>query len=118
MRNDLEMFSANQVYLLKDGTFILVSDVDPVTKFANNDKSRKVHYKIGQKYDKKKVFSMTYGVEIEDASTNSQMMFDCAQSGNMSIHDLKKVVGCYLGTLNGASAKRFGTTNSEYVNDL
>ena len=57
MKTDFERYDSQQIYLLKDGTFVYIADVDPVTRIKNDDKSRMVSCRIGHFYKKGSNFS-------------------------------------------------------------
>ena len=98
MRTELDKFKENQVYLIEDGTFLLLISVDPVSKIKKTEKDRIAFYHVGRKKMTSDEFDDNLFI-VENEPTNSVISFDISKNYNMYLSDLRKICHTYIGTL-------------------
>lgn len=108
MRMDFNKFAENQVFLMKDGTYIIITDVSP---------NGRVEYKQGVKYTKKNLFANNseHKIVFEDAIDNISIMIDCSKSKNGTTEELYKNVAMLVGTINKDALSRYNKVVADYV---
>lgn len=107
MKQNLDRYEAYQVYLLKNGSYIMISDVDPITKLKNSDKDRYVDCKVGHKYTKNEALKNPSIVAIEDASNNIVIAIDVLSNIRCTITELRATEAIYLGKLTNDKQKDY-----------
>jgi hypothetical protein len=116
MRTDFEMFQKNQVLLLKDGSFILITDIDPQTKLNNTEANRRCYCKKGHKYKKNEQFKDKgkFICVFENEPENQVISIDCSEQASFTIAELRKNVSMIIGIVKDEKMKDYYKINADY----
>ena len=117
MKTELNRYEVNQLYLLNDGRFALIIDVDPVTKFSATENDRNLRVRYGRTRSKKDGLGGPYDMFIENEPTNTNVVIT-TRAERMSIAAFRRIEAKYFGKLTDDAAKRFAKINADYVNSL
>lgn len=96
---DIERYQENQLYLLKNGTYVMITDVDPPTPISHDNTSRRCTIRTGKTKKKGDEFKLDSPLVIEDISSNISIIFDMSSSRIVTIDELKSKEAYYIGTL-------------------
>lgn len=108
MKNDLNPFVPGQLLLLKTGEFVYIMDVDPETRYKNDD-SRNCNCRMGHIYKKDEEFkkkSTDFGL-IEDERNNQMIAIDMAKIRNFKLSELMKLTATSFGRLSEQKMSNF-----------
>ena len=117
MKTDFEKFEKGQVFLLNNGTFAYIADVDPITKLNKDDRSRMVSCRLGEFYKKSEHFKKGYSISLEDGRSGMLITIDVSKIKNISIEELDKMEVRYVGKLNQEKQKLMNKLSQDYAND-
>lgn len=118
MKTDFERYDSQQIYLLKDGTFVYIADVDPVTRIKNDDKSRMVSCRIGHFYKKGSNFSGPYNITLEDQNSGPMVTIDLSKIKRFTIQELKTKELSYIGKPSDEKQKNINRLTQEYTDSI
>jgi hypothetical protein len=120
MNRDFNLFEENQVWLLTTGKFVLITDVDPVTRINSSETDRRIHCKVGRAYKKGEQFKVKnqYTVVFENEPTESSIIIDCNDSETLTISQMRKCAATLIGKLNEDALKRYKRALSEYLDSI
>ena len=113
MLKDLCRYNEKQIYLLKDGSFVLITGVDPITKFKKDEKSRICYCRVGHSHNKGDEFKDCVMV-VEDEPTGTVISFDFNKIANLTVKELRDKEAYYLGTLSETKLKDYERTFSDW----
>lgn len=116
MKTELERYEVNQLYLLNNGNFALIVDVDPVTRLSATENDRRVRVRIGHTRRKNEGMG-AYDMIIENAPTNSSIVIGTS-SIRVTMTEFRSMEAKYFGKLNEEATKRFAKVNADYINSL
>lgn len=116
MRTDFNKFQENQVLLLKDGTFVMITGVDPATKINNSEKTRRCYCKLGHKYKKNEQFKEKgkFICVFENEPEGQIISIDCSQMKTYTIEELRKLVAIEIGIVTEEKMKDFNRISAEF----
>lgn len=118
MKTEINKYSKGQVYLLKNGQFIIVNSIDELTKMNTSEKSRNVYYSIGRLHKKGDEFKSDMAFVIENEPLNTVLTFDINNSKSISIDSMRKLEASFIGTITDDVAKRYFKKVGEYYDSL
>ena len=99
---DILKYEENEVYLLKSGMFILITDVAPITPLHPDDSTRIIHFIRGIMKTDQNTFvqhGQNATVSIDNPMSSQQILFYPNRSGQMTIAELKNLEVSYIGKL-------------------
>lgn len=117
MKTNLDRYSEYQMFLLKNGSFILIIDVDPVNKINNNENSRRCYCKIGKLHKKNDQFNKNGDniLVVEDAPDDLVVSIDVSKNATYSISELRTKEARYMGKLTKEKITELQRILSDYA---
>ena len=111
MRVDIERYNRNELYLLKDGTYIVIIDLEPFSGDVRKYSKRRVSFIRGNRHAKSSMFDNGFTIEIGDINTIIDLKLKSEETTTVGVLDGK--VASYLGKLNQKIAERLGKSLSD-----
>ena len=93
--NDVERYALNQVWMMKDGTAMLILGIDPISKLRSSNKDRDVSGKKVTLRSQNKTLSDKL-VIFTDPASDIIYQIDLDSSISMSIKDMRNREAGYL----------------------
>jgi hypothetical protein len=118
MKTELNRYTQYQIYLLNDGRFALISDIEPASKLKPDESDRRCAIKLGHKHVKGEEFRKSNIMVVENEPTNTVIAIDVSVNLNMTISSLRKSEARYTGTLTDEKIKEYNRICSEYIKNL
>lgn len=120
MRNEIVHFEKGQVWLLSNGDFIIINDVDDITKLHSSEDDRRVHCAVGHKHIPKEEFRNDNLVIVENGPMNLVISFDISISSKKSylMSDLRKLEAKFIGSLTEEKSKIYYSRLASYYDKL
>lgn len=115
MRNDVERYESGQLYLLKTGKFILITEVEPETKLNKGETNRRCYCKLGHCHVKGEEMKNDNIVIIENGPNGQIISIDVSESAAYSIQTLRSMEAYYVGKLSKDKLKHFNNVLSDYL---
>ena len=115
MKQDIEIYTENQVWLLTDGRLAFIRSLAPRTKLHATPKDRGISLFIAKPYNKKDLFKSGSSVVIEDDFYNTSFVIDVSSQVNSTLDKFMRIAYAYRGTLNEEALKRiYREVDSDY----
>lgn len=117
---DVIRYEENQIYLLNDGSFVLITDVDPVTKLNATETSRRCSCRIGHphKYNEQFKKNGEYIVVVVNEPMRQTISIDISNIRAFTISELRTMEAIYVGKLSETKIKEVKRMASEYIKTL
>lgn len=114
---DVVRYEEYQIYLLKNGMFVLITEIEPLTKF-NNEDSRKCYCKVGRRYKKSDQFKYQFNMVIENPAMRQMITIDVSDDRTLPMAELRDVEAMYVGKLSKEKIAEYRRLATEYINTL
>lgn len=118
----VERYEANQIFLLKDGTYILITEVQPASQSAKTAieqfNNRRLSGKLGKRYKKGEQFKKEHIMVVEAPNESATITIDASKTANMTFTELRSKEAYYIGKISGNKAEEFKRVLSEYARSL
>lgn len=116
MKTNLDRYNEYQMFLLKNGSFILITDVDPANKINNNENSRRCYCKVGKLHKKNDQFNKNGCIlVIENAPDDVAVSIDISKNVIYSISELRNKEARYMGKLSQEKIAELQRIISDYT---
>lgn len=93
--NDVERYALSQVWMMKDGTAVLITGIDPISKLRSSNKERNVRGKKVTLRSQNKTLSDKL-VIFTDPTSDIIYQIDLDSNVSMSIKDMRNHEAGYL----------------------
>ena len=118
----VERYEANQIFLLRDGSYILITEVQPANQSSktntNQFDNRRLSGKLGKRYKKGEQFKKEHIMVVEAPNESAVVTIDASKTVNMTFAELRAKEAYYFGKLSGNKVDEFKRVLSDYARSL
>lgn len=99
-RMEIEKFFERGVYLLKNGTFILVTGITPYNKFHTEDEERVMYYLEGECKESGSFNADDVSASYGEGKLNVDIYFDTSDREQSTIAEMTLLMATFVGMMN------------------
>lgn len=111
---DVERYENGQLYLMTDGSFIYVYDVEEPSKMNHSENTRAVYGYIGVPYTKKGLFSSDTNVLIGNPQMKQQVVINVRNKIKIAISEMRRREALYIGKVSQNKRREISSHIEDY----